>query len=350
MIKVFRYRVKSLNGLLNQQARAVNFVWNFCNDTQKHALKWNKPWVTGFDLNKLTAGSSKELGVHSGTVNATCEQFAKSRRQFKKPYLRYRGKRSLGWVPFKGRDLKLVNEDAFRFNGREFKVFYSRPLPEGCKIKDGSSFAQDAKGNWYLNIVVETPDAPAREINTSIGIDLGLKDFANLSNGEKISNPRYYRSLQDKLAIAQRARKKRQVKTIHAKIANSRNDFLHKVSTKLVQQYDYIAIGKVNSKGLAKTKMAKSVLDASWSTFRSMLRYKAIAHGAWFEEVNESYTTQTCSCCGSIPPSSPKGRAGLGIREWVCSDCGARHDRDTNAAINILRLGHQSPVEGILLL
>ena len=103
MILVYRYRVKSLNGLLNKQARAVNLIWNFANDTQKHALKWRKLWPTGFDLNKLTAGSSKELGLHSGTVNAVCEQFAKSRSQKKRPFLRYRGKKSLGWVPLKMR-------------------------------------------------------------------------------------------------------------------------------------------------------------------------------------------------------------------------------------------------------
>ncbi|SCU78866.1 transposase (fragment) [Cupriavidus necator] len=102
MLLVYRYRVKSLNGLLNQQSRAVNYVWNFCNDTQKHALKWGKKWPTGFDMNVLTTGSSKELRIHSGTVNAVCEQYAKSRSQHRRPYLRYRGRKSLGWVPLKG--------------------------------------------------------------------------------------------------------------------------------------------------------------------------------------------------------------------------------------------------------
>ncbi|SPV16029.1 IS605 family transposase OrfB [Burkholderia cenocepacia] len=102
MILVYRYRVKSLNGLLNKQSRAVNYVWNFCNDTQKHALKWNKKWPTGFDLNVLTTGSSKALGIHSGTINATCEQYAKSRSRNRRPYLRYRGMKSLGWAPLKG--------------------------------------------------------------------------------------------------------------------------------------------------------------------------------------------------------------------------------------------------------
>src|SRR5438132_9881490 len=92
MMLVYRYRVKSLTGVLNQHSRAVNFVWNYCNDRQKDALKWGRTWLSGFDLNQLTTGSSKALGLHSGTINAVCEQYAKSRSQKKRPYLRYRGK------------------------------------------------------------------------------------------------------------------------------------------------------------------------------------------------------------------------------------------------------------------
>ncbi|MDP3672638.1 MAG: transposase, partial [Telluria sp.] len=102
---VYRYRVKSLNGLLNKQARAVNFVWNYCNDRQKDALRFGRRWHTGFDLIKLTTGASRELGLHSGTVNDVCQQYAKSRIQSRRPYLRYRGRKSLGWVPLKGREL-----------------------------------------------------------------------------------------------------------------------------------------------------------------------------------------------------------------------------------------------------
>ncbi len=346
MILVYRYRVKSLNGLLNQQSRAVNRVFNYCNDVQKKALQWGKKWPTGFDLNKLTSGSSKELGLHSGTVNAVCEQYAKSRSQHKRPYLRYRGKKSLGWVPLKGRELKREG-NSFRFAGNTFRVFNSRPLPEG-KIKDGTNFSRDRLGNWFLNIVVEVADARQRPLNSGVGIDLGLKEFVALSTGEKIAAPKHYRLLESKLGKAQLANKKRLVKKIHAKIANSRSDFLHKLSTRIVREFDYIAVGNVNAAGLAKTRMAKSVLDASWSSFRNQLAYKAVKHGAWYEEVSERFTTQACSCCGAISDSSPKGRTGLGIRHWVCGECGANHDRDVNSALNILaRHGHVPPTVGI---
>ena len=100
-----------------------------------------------------------------------------------------------------------------------------------------------------------------------------------------------------------------------------------------------IVVGDVSSSKLAKTKMAKSVLDAGWYMLKTQLKYKAIGQSVVFAEVNEKYSTQVCSCCGTIPDSSPKGLSGLGVRHWECSDCGATHDRDLNAARNILNVG-----------
>jgi len=346
VILVYRYRVKSFSGLLNQQSCAVNYVWNYCNETQKHALKWNKRWPSGFDLNVLTTGCAKELGLHSGTVNAVCEQYVKSRGQHRRPYLRYRGKKSLAWVPLKGRDLKRDGK-AFRYGGNTFRVFHSRALPEG-KIRDGTNFSRDRRGHWFLNIAVKLPDTPTRALQRSVGIDLGLEEFAALSTGEKIENPHNYRSLEKRLGQAQRACKKRLAAGIYANITNSRRDFLHKLSHRIVREFDYIAVGNVNAAGLARTKMAKSVLDASWSSFRSMLAYKAVKHGAQYEEVDERFSSQVCSSCGSLPDSRPSGKTDLGIRQWICSDCGCVHDRDVNSARNILaRSGHRTPVEGI---
>ena len=347
---VYRYRVKSLTGRSNRQSRAVNFVWNFCNETQKHALKWGRKWPSGFDLNVLSTGSSRELGLHSGTVNAVCEQYAKSRSQRRRPYLRYRGKKSLPWVPLKGRDLKREG-DAFRFAGHTFRVFHSRALPEG-KISDGTNFSCDRRGNWYLNIVIDVPQASARVSHRAVGIDLGLKNLVTLSTGEKIVNPRHWAALESALATAQRARKRCQTRNIHARICNARRDFLHKLSSRIVREFDDIAVGNVRAAGLATTSMAKSVLDAGWSSFREMLAYKAVKHGARYEEVGERFSTQVCSACGAMPPSRPKGIADLGIRSWTCSECQVTHDRDVNAALNLLARsgfgsGHRTPAEGI---
>jgi putative transposase len=195
---------------------------------------------------------------------------------------------------------------------------------------------------------VETPESSQiNEGKTPVGIDLGLKDFATLSSGQKIEAQRTYRKYEQKLGMAQRANQKQRTRAIHAKIKNIRSDFQHKLSRQLVNDHAAIFVGNVNAEALAKTKLAKSVLDASWSAFRTMLKYKSQQAGVWFEEINEAYTTQTCSYCGSRD-SSPKGRAGLGIREWTCQQCGTLHDRDVNAAKNILAAGHCRLAVGIL--
>jgi putative transposase len=188
MLWVHRYRIKSFSGPLNRQARAVNFVFICRNDRQKAALRFGRKWLSGFDLNVLTTGSSKALGIHSGTANAVCEQYAKSRSQRRRPYLRYRGKRHLGWVPPTGRDPKEAPA-ALHFHGRQFKVFKSRRLPSGATVKDGTNFSRDRRGNWYLNVCIEVTEAALRPIQTSVGIDLGLKDFAVWSCGRKIEAP-----------------------------------------------------------------------------------------------------------------------------------------------------------------
>jgi IS605 OrfB family transposase len=129
----------------------------------------------------------------------------------------------------------------------------------------------------------------------------------------------------------------RNARTIHAKIANCRKHFLHDVSARLVRQNRRICIGNVNARGLARTRLAKSVLDAGWSQLRSQLHYKAIRHGVEYIEVDERLTTQVYSACGAR--GGPQGREDLVVREGICGGCGARHDRDINSAINILVSG-----------
>ena len=211
------------------------------------------------------------------------------------------------------------------------------------------SFNEDSRGRWYLNVVVKCPTEakPVQYGASAIGIDLGLKTMATDSNGRKFEPKQCYRESEAALGIAQRARKKARVRAIHAKIANQRKDAIHKETTRLVKEHAIIFVGNVNAKALAQTRMAKSVHDAAWTTFRTQLKYKAMRQCVVFEEINEAFSTQTCSCCGEIPNSSPKGRASLRIREWICSECGAVHDRDTNAAKNILAAGRRRLAEGI---
>jgi IS605 OrfB family transposase len=181
----------------------------------------------------------------------------------------------------------------------------------------------------------------------AVGIVLGLKDVATTSEGERLENAKHYHHFEKALGQAQRAKKKSRVKAIHAKIKNRRKDSLHKFSTKLVEGHAAIFIGNVKSHQLAKTRLGKSVLDAGWFMLKTMLEYKCASAGIVFEEIDEKYTTQTCSSCGEKPPERPRGIAGLGIREWRCGSCGEHHDRDINAAKNILALGHQRLAGGI---
>ena len=348
MILTYKYRIKSEHGTksLARMSVTINQVWNFAVATQKKVQEdWKtgllRKWPSHFDLTKLTAGTSKELGVHAQSVGGTCGQFAKSRDQHKKtPKFRksFGTKRSLGWIPF-SKQSRQITTNSIIYLGREYKVFGAerRPIPINAK---GGCFVEDSRGRWYVCLQAEV-EKDRDHGERVVGIDLGSKTLATCSDGQKIENPKNYRKLEEGLGKAQRAGNKKRVKAIHAKIKNSRQDHLHKESHALIKTCRIIFVGNVNASQLAKTKMAKSVLDAGWSTFRNMLSYKASRHGVLCAEVDEKFTTQTCSECGILPPSRPKGIAGLGVREWDCS-CGAHHDRDINAARNILKLGQSA--------
>uniref|UniRef100_UPI003F79EA69 RNA-guided endonuclease InsQ/TnpB family protein n=1 Tax=Streptosporangium sp. H16 TaxID=3444184 RepID=UPI003F79EA69 len=179
-----------------------------------------------------------------------------------------------------------------------------------------------------------------------IGIDLGLTHFAVLSDGRKISNPRILRRAAKKLRKAQKAlsrkakgsnnRKKAVVKVAraHARVADARRDFAHTLSTQLIRDNQAVYVENLAVSGLARTKLAKSVHDAGWSQFVAMLEYKAKRYGRTFAKIDRWFpSSKLCSACGALAASMP-----LDVRSWICA-CGAAHDRDVNAAINILAAG-----------
>lgn len=330
---------------LNRHARAINFVWNYCNETSRMAWARDRRWLSAFDLQKLTSGSSKELDLHAASIQRVCREFTRSQDKAKRAGLRWRSKKSLGWVPFNTGHVAF-DGTAFKFRGIVYRTMHLNcRLVAGVKIGAGS-FNQDSRGRWYINLPIEV-ECAARVDGPSVGIDLGLKDIATLSDGRKIAAPQFYRAGEKSLAAAQRASKTPQrIRNIHAKIANRRKDFLHKASAEISKEYGIIVIGDVSAKKLARTRMAKSVYDAGWSDLKRMISYKAMMHGGKMIEVSERYSSQTCSTCGTLSASRPRGIAGLGIREWHCDDCGAEHDRDVNAAQNILRVGLDALAEG----
>ncbi len=353
----YRYRVKDAasgtRNALRRQARAVNFVWNYCCQIDREAqARWKagrqvrRP--SAFDLANLCRGVTKELGLHSDSIDAICRKFADARESIfpKTPKFRSR-KRNLDFIPFSNfvRPAKLETQ-GLTFLGRTYRLWQSRPIPKTGKPKSWE-LSTDARGRWYVNIQVELAQPEKRE-GQAVGIDLGLKDLATLSTGEKIAAQRHYHSEERKLATFQKRGQKARARALSAKIANRRRHSLHVATTQIARRFAQIYVGDVNASSLKQTTMAKSVSDASWAAFRTQLSYKAIALGGSCEVVSERMTTQACSCCGSLSSTTkPKGIGGLGIRHWDCSDCGASHDRDVNAALNILRVGlERQPLVG----
>jgi IS605 OrfB family transposase len=336
----YKFRIKDATSRkrLNRMAGSVNFVWNYCNEVAMKAAKQRGKWLSAYDLHKLTSACATELGVHSQTIQRVCTEYATRRKQFKKFKLNWRSKkRSLGWIPFKANCVK-IEKDTIIYCKKKYKFWDSRKI-EG-EIKEGS-FVQDARGRWYVCLQCEVADTIGNGTKY-VGIDLGLKEIITCSDGRQYSRENYFKRMESKLGMAQRANKKKLVKAIHAKIANARKDWNHKVSTTILSDARLVVIGDVSSSKLKQTKLAKSVSDVAWSQLRSMFAYKSKRLGIDLRIINEAFSTQICSSCNT--KTGPKGYAGLGVREWECSTCGTIHNRDVNAAINILRMGLHTPV------
>ena len=224
----------------------------------------------------------------------------------------------------------------------DVSVRWSRPLPSA---PSSVTVIQDAAGRYFASFVIETqPDAlPQTEAVT--GIDLGLRHFAVLSDGTKISSPRFLRRAEKSLKRRQRDlsrkekgsrnREKARVKVAraHARVADARRNFCHQLSTALIRDNQAVAVEDLAVRGLARTRLAKSVHDAGWSGFVAMLEYKARLYGRAFHRIGRfEPTSRTCSACGVKDGPKP-----LHVREWTCPACGTRLDRDINAAVNVAR-------------
>lgn len=345
-MRTLRLKVKAESyRWLNAAAIEVNQVWNYANEMSARAARpYAGPpkWLSAFDLDKLTAGAT-ECFEHIGseTIQRVNAEFATRRKQFKKAKFRWRvsrgSKRSLGWIPFKAVQLKRKGK-SLRFFGKSIRVF-ERALLEGKAWKSGC-FAQDSLGDWWLCLPVAYSQGDSAAAKESVGLDLGLKDTVATSDGEKLEAGHFYRRIEQQIARAQRRGHKRQAKRLHRRAARRRKDALHKFSRKIVDSYQTIVIGDVSSLKLVKTSMAKSVLDAGWGMLKTQLHYKGEHAGRSVFIVNEKNTTRACSSCRAL--TGPRGLDMLDVRTRVCSACGGMHDRDVNAARNILFAGRCS--------
>ena len=362
IISTYQYRIKDSNAkLVNAlflHSGSVNFVWNYCNDIQQKAISFRRPWHTSFDLNHLTSGSSKELNLHSQTVQAVCEEYAKKRSQFNKPFLKFRTNkrnRNLPWIPFKAAAIKVDSKGTFTFMGLKLKTWYSRELPKNAVIKTGN-ICCDNTGKWFINVTFELKFESEAQLDeyklnlTSKGqnltaIDPGLNPMLTYSiegpdgqvSYQEVEPQKFYRKSQDKLAMAQRAKKKKQVKAIHKQIANKRKDYQNKLALELVRDNHTIVNSDINYKKLIQSKLkghAKAWNDCGQGYFRTALKSKAAKHNVKYVEISERMlvSTQTCSKCNAL--TGPKGRKGLSVSAWECPKCGAYHNRNENSADN----------------
>jgi putative transposase len=347
-VRTLRLKVRSESyRWLNAAAIEVNLVWNYCNETSFKAARpfaGRPKWLTGFDLCNLTSGATEYFErIGADTIQRICTEYAAKRLQAKRANLRWRvsrgAKRSLGWIPFKSANLRRSGK-YLRFCGKTIRLFERERFEELKRWRDGC-FAQDAVGDWWLCLPVSVEVEPCIAPKEEVGIDLGLKDTAVTSEGERLEAGRFYCRIEQAIAEAQRRGHRRKAKHLHRTAARRRADALHKFSRRMVERYQTIVIGDVSSLKLARTRMAKSVFDAGWGMLRMQLQYKGRQAGRCVTVVNENNTSRTCSSCGAL--TGPAGVNGLRVRTWVCRGCGDTHDRDVNAARNILSAARCSP-------
>ena len=327
---------------LNAAAVEVNQVFNYANEISYATARrtdLKRKWLSGFDLCALTAGATEYFErIGADTIQRVCVEYAQKRAAAQRLKLRWRvsrgARRSLGWIPLKAASLKRKGKTV-RFCGKTFRVFEPERL-DGVKWQQGC-FAQDAVGDWWLclpvTVAVESTVAPKE----AVGIDLGLKDAAVTSDGERLEALRFYRNARSKLGRLQRRGHLRQAKRLHRRIRRRRQDACHKFSRSIVNTYQNIVVGDVSPLKLAKTRMATAVLDTGWGTLRQMLQFKGAHAGRSVRIVNERNTSRGCSNCGAL--SGPSGLRQLAVRQWVCVNCGESHDRDVNSARNMLIVG-----------
>jgi putative transposase len=353
--KVFRFRMRpsTIQGqALMRLAGARRFVWNWALDRRKiYYSEYAKTIPAALLSTELTA--LKNQPETAWLKEADSQALQQTLKDLDRAFRNFFEKRAR-FPRFKSRKrdtprfripqrVKIVAGKVYVPKVGFVRIRQSQAVTEKTK---SATFRRDASGHWFVSLTAEfeMPDValPSPDPLKIAGIDLGLKDFAVLSSGERIAAPKFFRTGQRKLEKAQRvlsrrkagsnrrAKAKALVARIHRNIINQRGDFLHKLTTRLVADHDGLCIEDLNVKGLARTKLAKSVNDASWGEFRRQVEYKSVWNRKHVAVIDRYYpSTRLCRFCGAINATMT-----LSDRQWFC-DCGIGHDRDLSAAINI---------------
>jgi putative transposase len=362
MKRTFRYRIcptKGQESTLVEWLNTCRILYNQSLHERRAAYERDKSSINYYDqanaLKESKKGNGYLTSVHSQVLQEVLKRLDKAFQNF---FRRVKRGEKHGYPRFKPED----RFNSFTFPQSGFKIeagklvlskigaiklIQHRDIPEEGIIK--TCAIKRAVDQWYVTFVVEIPDVEEVEkegIQSAVGIDLGLTDMATLSTGEKIDNPKWLRAGEKKLAKEQRRlalkkkgsnnRKKQKaiVGTVYRKIRNQRSDFHHKISKKLVDDFDLIVFEDLQVKNMVKNKyLAKSISDAGWNQLVGFASYKAESAGKIVELVNPKGTSQLCSSCGMEVKKT------LAVRTHRCPHCGLVMDRDENAAINILNRG-----------
>ncbi|MFI0821727.1 RNA-guided endonuclease InsQ/TnpB family protein [Streptomyces sp. NPDC021098] len=315
--------------------------------TYSHTSAMLTAWKKTEELAYLNEVSSVPLQQALRHLQTAFTNFFAKRAQY--PHLKSRKK---------SRKSAEYTTSAFRFRDGQLtlakmaeplNIVWSRPLPAGA-TPSTVTVSQDSAGRWFVSLLCEDPAvAPFPAAESAVGVDLGLDHLLTLSTGEKVTNPRYERRDRARLAKAQRnlarksrgegsnrAKARRAVARIHARIADRRHDLLHKLTTRLVRENQVVVIEDLTVRNMVKNgTLARAISDAAWREFRTMLEYKARWYGREVIVVDRWFpSSRLCSDCGTLAEAMP-----LHVRTWTCRGCGATHDRDVNAAKNLLAAG-----------
>ncbi|MEU4641003.1 RNA-guided endonuclease TnpB family protein [Micromonospora sp. NPDC023814] len=331
------------NKALEMRARAYATERRSISYTQSSAALTE--WKRGAELAFLNEVSSVPLQQALRHLHAAYAAFFAKRARYPRFKSKRKSRASAEYTrsAFRWRDgkLTLAKMDA------PLDIVWSRPLPDGA-VPSTVTVSRDAAGRWFVSLLVEDPTVqPLPPVDTAVGVDAGLTSLVTLSTGEKVTNPRHERADRQRLARAQRdlARKEKgsanrakarlKVARIHARIADRRRDHLHKLSTRLVRETQTVVIEDLTVRNMLRNhRLARAISDAAWWDLRAMLEYKAAWYGRTLVTVERWFpSSKLCSDCGRLTESLP-----LNIRTWQCP-CGATHDRDVNAARNLLAAG-----------
>ena len=350
------YPTEAQTELLAKHFGCARFVYNyFLNQRQEQYRLTGKSDNYFAQAKVLTELKKQEDTAWLSEVNAQSLQFALRCLEtaytnfFKKraKYPKFKSKRSKN--SFTAPQYSTISDNKLFINN--FREGIKCRVHREIKGKIGKvTISKTPSGKYFASVCTEEEYVtPLVKTNKSVGLDLGLKDFLTTSEGERFNNNRYTKKYESSLATAQKhlSRKKKgsrgyenqrlKVARIYEKISNSRADYLHKCSISLVKRYDTICIEDLNVKGMVRNhRLAKHVADASWGSFVAMLSYKAEWNDKKVVKIDRFFpSSQTCNVCGHIN----KETKDLSVREWECPSCHSHHDRDVNAAINILRVG-----------